>query len=220
MRIKRAHRVVLAVAVLALVGVLRADAGFIDFDSHASTPLVSGLPPASAVVTDDYASLGIVFGSAGLSAGSAVVANPNTFSLPNGACGLDAAGSITANCAADQYFSFVSPSDGTTPATTSFLSFVVGDGGGDLDSWILHIYDISNVELEARVVASISNISESFAYAGINRVWIQNTTGTTAGYLLDNVEFATPTAAVPEPTSLTLMLAGIGFLAKRRRQAR
>ena len=62
----------------------QAEAIFINFDSHASTTQISGTPPASAVVTDDYESQGILFGRAGVSAGVAVVNNSSTFSLPNG----------------------------------------------------------------------------------------------------------------------------------------
>jgi hypothetical protein len=58
--------------------------------------LTGGVPPANTVVTDFHDDLGVIFGRAGLSAGSAVVDNSHAFSQPNGACGLDAAGSINA----------------------------------------------------------------------------------------------------------------------------
>jgi hypothetical protein len=221
----KSRKSILSAAAGLLLGaaIAPAQAAFINFDSHASTGSTSGAPGA-AIVTNDFASLGIVFGRAGLSAGSAVVTSPgNVPSGPNGACGLDSAGSITANCAGDQYFNFVSPSDGVTPATTNSLSFFVGDGGGDIDSWILHIYDASDTQLEARVVSNAAFLSESFFYAGMSRVWIQNTTGTTLGYLLDNIEFATPTGAtaVPEPATLTLLGFGLcSFAGLRRRKQR
>ncbi len=197
-----------------------AHAASINFDAHASTTMTTGVPPASAVVDDDFASLGIIFGEAGLSAGGAVVNNSSANSLPNGLCGLDTSGSIVSACTGDQYFHFVDPSNGVTPASTNLLSFVVGDSGGDTDSWLIHVYNSSNVELEARAVVSTNNILESFAYSDIARVWIQWTDGP-AGYLLDNIEFNTPTAtaaAVPEPASLTLLAGGLGLIARRLRR--
>jgi hypothetical protein len=202
--------------------VLPAHAAFIDFDTHASTTSLSGVPPANTVVTTDYAAFGIVFGRTGVSAGSAVVNNSNTFSLPNGACGLDAAGSIVSICTGDQYFHFVNPSNGTDPATTGSLSFVVGDSGGDLDGWIFHIYDINDVELEARSVTSTANTLQSFSHAGMHRVWIEWTDITSGGYLLDNISFDTPTVAgVPVTGTVALVLAGFGIMGFiRRRTAR
>lgn len=199
---------------------MTANAAFIDFDTHASTTSIGGVPPATAVVTNDYASQGIVFGRSGVSAGVAVVANSNTKSPPNGACGLDAAGSIVASCAADIYFHFVDPTDGSTPATTNALSFYVGDSGGDLDSWTVNVFGVGDALLEARSFSSESNILQSFAFAGISRVQIQWTTGTTAGYLLDDISFNTPGGTVPEPSVLALLGLGLaGFTAARRRKA-
>lgn len=211
----RALALVIVVAIGLLAG--EAHAVIVDFDSHASTGSLSGTPPPSAVVTNDYASLGIVFGRTGVSAGSAVVNNSNTFSLPNGACGLDAAGNIVSTCTGDQYFHFVNPSDGVTVSTTNSLSFVVGDAGGDLDSWILHVYDIADVELEARAVSATSNTTQSFAYAGMHRVWIQWTDGP-GGYLLDDITFASPASAVPAPAGLVLAAVGLLASAVRRRR--
>jgi hypothetical protein len=211
-------RVLLAAVLVGLAST--AHAASINFDTHASTGLTSGVPPSSALVTDDYASLGIVFGRAGVSAGVAVVNNSSTNSTPNGACGLDAAGAIVSICTGDQFFYFVDPGNSLIPASTNSLSFVVGDSGGDLDSWILHIYDSSDAELEARVVASVANTLQSFSYSDIARVWIEWTDGP-GGYLLDDINFATPVAAaVPEPGTLTLLVTGAGYFARRLRRRR
>ena len=205
------------VGALAVGAATPSHAVLIDFDTHSATGSVSGAAPAGAIVTNDYASQGIVFGKAGVSAGSAVVNNPNTFSLPNGACGLDLAANIVNNCTGDQYFHFVLASDGVTAAVTNSLSFVVGDSGGDLDGWILHVFDMAGVELEARPVQSISNTLQSFSHAGMHSVWIEWTNITPAGYLLDNISFDETT--VPAPGSLALLLAGLGLIGFSRRRA-
>ncbi|HIE49815.1 MAG TPA: PEP-CTERM sorting domain-containing protein [Gammaproteobacteria bacterium] len=198
-------------------------AGFINFDSHTATTALSGVAPANTIVTDDFLSQGVLFGLLGTSAGSVVVNNSNTFSLPNGACGLDAAGKIAVNCIGDQYFNFVVPGMASMDAVTDSLSFVVGDGGGDTDSWILHIFDIDGLELEARAVTSVANTLQTFGFSGMHRVHIE-WTGPSGGYLLDNITFNEPTKAAeaPEPATLAIFglgLVGLGLMRRRKRAA-
>lgn len=214
-------------ACLALAALAPAGATEILFDTHSAwTPpnnVVSGKPTAAAVIGsafdgDDYNALGILFGRAGVSAG-AVVYKGGGYNSANGICGLDAAGNVTVNCTGDQYFSFVTTDQTRKAAATAHLSFAVGDNGPDLDSFIIHVYDINNVELEARTVASINYTVQSFDYGGINRVWVQ-WTGAGGGYFIDTINFDTPTvpARVPEPAGITLFGLGLAALLARRAQ--
>lgn len=184
-----------------------ANAVLIDFDSHVATTALSGAPTAGSVVTTDYSSDGVVFGRAGVSAGVAVVNNSNTFSVPNGACGLDAAGNITDICTGDIYFNFV---NGVNDAVTDFVSFVVGDSGGDLDGWIINVFDLADNLLESREVTSVANTLQTFTHSGMHRFHIDWTDLTPGGYLFDNLTFNTPGSVnVPESMPFMLMLVGL-----------
>lgn len=192
-------------------------AALINFDDHAATSQVNGTPTASSVVSNDYASEGVVFGRAGLSTGVAVVNNSNTFSSPNGACGLNADGNIPASCAGDIYFNFVS---GANDATTDSVSFVVGDSGGDIDSWVVYVYDIADNLLESRAFSSAANITQSFSHTGMHRFHIDWAASFNSGYLFDNLSFNTPTsiASVSEPSSFALLGLGLAALGLTRRR--
>lgn len=199
--------------VILLLASASARAGFIDFDSHAFTgstggpPPVDFFPPEAAIVTDDYASQGIVFGYAGFSTGSVVVrpSPGNAVSEPAIACGLDAIGVLTRTCSADQYFQF--EADGLAAFTDS-LSFFIGDAGNDFDEWIVHVYSVAGIELEARNVSGIANNLVTFDHAGMHRVHIEWTAGHPQGYGLDNISFTAPTP-VPVPGTMLIVLLGL-----------
>lgn len=209
-----------AAALLALP--VPAHAVLIDFDALPASTNLGGVPdnPLS-VISTGLAAQGVVFGKPGVSAGVAVISIPaNAFSSPNAISGLDAAGQLTLAVAANVYFSFVLPD--LTPATTDFLTFKVGDGGGDLDSWTITAFDLADVAIDVQNLSGTAHQTYTLAVSGIHRIEIVNTTGTDFGYLVDNLEFNAPGgAAVPVPASIALLgvgLAGLGA-ARRRRAA-
>lgn len=207
-------------AALAVMGWSQsAQAVFIDFESLTATTLLGGTPPAAAVLTTNLAAQGISFGKAGVSAGVAVINNnDNAFSSPNAISGLDASGDLLQNAAGDTYWSFVTA--GLGQAVTDLLTFKIGDIGGDIDSWTISAFGTGDNLLDTQMLSGAAHQTYTLAMAGIHRIEILNTTGTTAGYMVDDIEFNTVVAAaVPEPGALALFglgLAGLGFVRRRR----
>jgi len=201
-----------------------AQSAVITFDSHVAGTLVSGTPSPDSVVTDDYRDSGILFGLPGFSAGVGVVSHSQTHSGPNGVCGLDVGGSITPSCTGDIYFSFV---DGLNNATTNSVSFYIGDAGGDIDGWIVNVFDLADNLLESRSVESQSIVSQTFEHTGMHRFNIDWTDITPFGYFLDDISFNEPISIrdikreatdVSEPSSMALLFFGLsGIVLFRRR---
>jgi len=216
--------VTLSVAFAGALAAAPAHATLLTFEGLPASTNLAGAPnnPAS-ILTTQFASLGIVFGHPGVSTGVAVLNNTSgSLTDPNAISGLDASGNLTANTAGDIYFRFVAPSNPSQGSVTGALSFAVGDDGGDLDSWIIRAFDLNDVLIDTQALAGNSHQIYSLSMPGIHRIWIQNTTGTTFGYAVDNLEFATPDdTAIPEPTSMILLGMGLaGMSASRRKRPR
>lgn len=203
-----------------------ADAALIDFDSHPAMNWHEGPADPDTIISDHFSSDGIIFGRAGVSVGVAAYSfgsvPSNASSTPNGACGLDAAGIIPDVCTGDIHFRFVSLTDPLSAATTDTLSFMIGDSGGDLDDWIIHLFDMDDNELLSETVAGIGHNFLSYSLANIHRVHIE-WGGGPYGYVIDDIgfEISSGPADVAEPAALSLVLAGgmlIGCAAARNRR--
>jgi hypothetical protein len=170
----------------------------VDFEGFPFTPIDSAgdhPPVATSVLTDQLESAGVLFGKAGVSAGVAVARDSfKPSSGLNSVVGLDGAGTIPgsgANGAAigDVFFSFVIP--GTTiPATTDFVSFTIGDAGGDLDVFQIRSYDTLNALIDVQNVSGAARFPVTISVAGIHRVEVDFTGQ--GGYSLDDLSFDTP----------------------------
>lgn len=205
---------------LALAGLttVATHAEFVNFDSFPSSDVISGTPPANAILTDDLMNLGIVFGKAGVSAGVSVTSIGEYVSPPNAASGLNANGDVPNLSSGDIYFSFVTPNT-LSPSSTDSVNFFIGDTGGDLDVFEVRAYDLGNNLIDTQNVAGNSFIHVSVAQPVIYRIEIDFDNSNPYGYVLDNLEFNTPGGpAVPDAGS-TLMLGGMaaGFLALMKR---
>jgi hypothetical protein len=218
--------VVVGIIVGITLGSERSCAAIIDFEGIPATTQISGTPPANTVLTNQFANLGVVFGEPGISAGVAVVNFPGSFAPSSGVNvveGLDAAGVITNAASADIYFSFVEPGT-STPATTDLVAFTLGDAGGDLDSFILHAFDLNGTEILTQAQGNTSRFAVTLLAPGIHKVHVEFLSDP-AGYGLDDLEFNTPTSSfIPEPGSLFifggLLAAGVfGFRSRKRTTA-
>jgi hypothetical protein len=216
---------IVAVVLLVLAGSAAPTlAAFVNFDGLPASTNLAGVPNNPASVLDtDLASLGIVFGLAGVSTGVAVINNPQgAFSDPQFISGLNASGQLTAASSGNMYFSFVTPNT-LVPSVTDFVSFRIGDDGGDIDSWTINAYGPGNFLLNTQMLSGAAFQLFTLSLPGINRIEILNTTGDSAGFGVDDLSFNTPGAAVPEPATLGMLgvaLAGLGSRRFRHRRRR
>lgn len=192
----------------------------IDFESIGTyTPLGAGdiAPVASSVVTNNFQNLGVLFGESGLSTGVAVVRDGLTPSSGlNTVAGLNASGDIpgtgSGGAVGDIYFSFVIPNT-TTLALTDFISFTIGDGGGDLDLFQIRSYDLANSLVNTQNVSGISRFLVIINTSGVHRVEVDFTGD--YGYSLDDLTFNTP---IPAPSAVMLGSIGVGIVNWLRRR--
>jgi hypothetical protein len=215
------------VAVLALGSMSAAHAVLLDFEGLTYTPVTGGgdiVPVAASVLDDDYMADGVLFGRAGVSTGVAVIRDWTAPSSGlNSVAGLNASGILPGSTAGgavvgDIYLSFVSP--GTyTPSVTDSVQFTIGDGGGDLDSFSITAYDLSDQIVYSNTHFGTSRFAVAIAAPDIHRVTVDFLGD--YGYSMDDLQFNTPGPGpeVPEPATLFLMASGLVALVGVRRRA-
>lgn len=207
-------KLLVILASLAISGMAHAVV-LIDFEGLDYTPSSAGnvTPVPSSVITDQFASDGVIFGRAGISAGVAVVRDSLAPSSGlNSVAGLDADGIIpgttTGADLGDIYFSFL--------GVTDYVSFTIGDSGGDVDIFDIRAYDASDNLVINDHYENASRFGVGLSGFDIARVEVDFTGA--FGYSLDDLSF-NDVRSVPEPASLALLglgLAGIGLTARRK----
>lgn len=179
------------------------------------TPASAGkvTPVAGSVITDQYSSLGVIFGRAGVSAGVAVVRDTLAPSSGlNTVAGLDVdgfiPGTVSGALLGDIYFSFL--------GVTDSVSFTVGDSGGDTDIFDIRAYDA----VDALVFNNHYENADRFtiAFGGFNIARVEVDFTGSYGYSLDDLTFNI--VGVPEPATMLLLGFGIIGLAGLRRKLR
>lgn len=194
----------------------------LDFEGLPYTLIVGGgdiAPNPASILTNDFAPQGVVFGRSGTSAGVAVVRDSLAPSSGlNSVAGLNAAGVIPGTgiggaVVGDIYFSFVEPGS-STPSTTDWVSFTIGDSGGDLDVFQIRSYDLSNTLINSADVSGVSRFPWALALPGIHRVEVDFTGD--FGYSLDDLDFGP--VAIPAPGAILLGVIGAGLVGSLRRR--
>ena len=197
----------------------------ISFDDLASgfcVPNPQCAPPAGTVLSDELLNLGVVFGQSGQSAGVAVIdgsrVNLGPSSFPNTIVGLNPAGDIPSNFTGSIFFGFFTP--GGTAAVTDSVSFMLGDGGGDADSFEIRAYGLDGQMLSSLIRPTDPDVVARFpvevSVDGIHRIEIERIagTGTQYGYSLDDLAFDLDgepgMQSVPEPGTSWMVLSGLG----------
>src|SRR5262245_31526913 len=137
----------------------------LDFERFAPSSCRAICTPDPFSVLSNRESDGVIFGKPGKSTGVAVVQNVAANSPSSGTktvAGLDENGRIPGASTGDIFVSFVVP-DTKNPATTNFVSFSIGDSGGDLDTFEIRLFDVNNSLLELLGVSYTARSFVSFA---------------------------------------------------------
>ena len=186
----------------------------IDFNAFSGVNIGNGVLTPLQIIDDEFSADGIFFGRSGVSAGVGVINNEG----PDGSqavSGLDAGGLIssvgTGCCTGDIFFNFL--------GVTDFVSFDIGDFGGDTDNFQVRVFSevdvlLSSLNYSGDSFADIGTVS--IAMAGIHRIEIDFDDTNEFGYFLDNVNF---NPVVPVPAAAWLFGSGlIGLIGVARRK--
>lgn len=186
----------------------------IDFNALAGVDIGPGPLTPLQIIDDEFSADGILFGRSGVSAGVGV-ANDEGPDGSQAVSGLDASGLISGGgdgcCTGDIYFNFL--------GVTDFVSFDIGDRGGDTDNFQVRVFSQTDVLLSSLSYsgASYADIGTvSIAMGGVHRIEIDFDNAIQTGYFLDNVNF---NQVVPVPAAAWLFVSGlIGLIGVARRK--
>jgi hypothetical protein len=219
----------LVTLVLVVLGLLPAKAWavtihFDDLPAGFCVPNPQCSPVPDSILSNDLAGLGVVFGRSGQSAGAAVIdgtrVNVGPSSFPNTIVGLDSAGNIPSNFTGSIFFGFFLPGTGVS-AVTDFVSFTLGDGGGDADSFQIRTFGLDDELLSSFIrpvdTSEVGRFPVEVGVMGIHRIEIVRLVGqgTQFGYSLDDLAFSPVQSiesplATPEPATWMMLISGLG----------
>ena len=214
----------LSIAMLVLLGsgvIGVAHATIIDFEAPLPGGLspmtyISGNPvPNSAVITDQYANLGIVFQNVAL-------VNLGYGHAPSGVNGL---GNIDSNGNLDygtpMTFTFVSPLDGITTGVTDYFSVTTDNWGWGGNTIILSAFAVDGTMIgSTSYTEGAGGVSPQLQNLGLfHTVVVDWNYNGTSGIGLDLLTFGDVSASpVPEPGTIALLglgLIGLGGIRKK-----
>ncbi|MBS1824819.1 MAG: PEP-CTERM sorting domain-containing protein [Acidobacteria bacterium] len=199
-----------ALGVIAVAAATPSRAGYVGFDSL----------PAGTIVTNQYASQGIIFTPAGSPYSSRVtdVSLPEYGTAP------------FSNSQPNALFIAIPPADsvsfhfesGSSAACTSFVNLRAGDGDAASETFRVQMYDCAGNEVYNNVFTTTGGSSLGVAnitFSGqIQLVKVSAVSGSVSGMLIDDIEFGLVEACdSPEPGSLLLLGSGVIAVLMRRR---